>query len=55
MEEGWILGPWDIVERNPSVSQVCCVCGDGASSQGGPLGVIHIGQESKDTLDEVVQ
>ena len=54
MEEGRILGPWDIVERDPGIPQVCCVCGGGASTQGGPLGVIHIGQESKGALDEIM-
>jgi len=48
-----ILGPWDIIERDPSVSPVYCVHDGSSPTQGGPLGVIHIRQESKGTLDEL--
>ena len=54
MEERGILRPWDIVERNPGVSPVCRVRDDSSSAQGSPLRVIHIQQESKGTLDQVV-
>jgi hypothetical protein len=55
MEERRILGPWDIAERNPGGSPVCCVRGGGSPAQSGPLGVTHIQQESKGTLDKVVR
>jgi len=55
MDERGILRPWDIVERNPGVSPVCSVRGSSSSTQGSPLQVIHIQQELKGTLDQVVR
>ena len=51
MKDSW---PWDIVERNSSVSPVCCMHGSDSSTQSGPLGIIHIQQGSKGTFDEIV-